>query len=289
MKWKKLNKHSLGGAETFLKAREPYCVGAVSRFLGRQSKDHIWALSQNRKNFNEAFSALLIYSHRTLYPVFSLRNFPAEFSGVPLPFFFSLLQGSQPLHAMQGLVADMNLLETSLDSKGFFASVKIDYELRSLKREHNPPGSIGKAPAGLIIRTPTTADLDALFPLQQGYEVEEVLPPGAVFNPPACRRGLELLLQEDMILAAELDGTLVGKININALSFTRFQIGGVYVLPDWRGLGIAKALTTALIRKLSSRNKDFTLFVKKTNLPARMAYDSIGFTKIGDYRINYYL
>jgi predicted GNAT family acetyltransferase len=79
------------------------------------------------------------------------------------------------------------------------------------------------------------------------------------------------------------------QFNINAQSFTRLQIGGVYVLPEWRGRGIATSMTAALIRKLQSRNKDFTLFVKKTNLPARMAYDSIGFTKIGDYRINYYL
>jgi ribosomal protein S18 acetylase RimI-like enzyme len=291
MKWKKLSKHSTGGAETFLKAREPYCVGAASRFMGRQSKDHVWALSQDR----EDFFAMLIYSRRTLYPVFSPRNMTAEFSGIPLPPFFMLLQGSQPLHAMQGLVEDMDLLEASLDAKGFITSVKIDYELRSLNvhREDNSPilkaSHPDKAPAGLLIRTPTAADLDALFPLQQGYEMEEVLPPGAVFNPAACRRGLELLLKEDMILAAELDGLLVGKININAQSFTRLQIGGVYVLPGWRGLGIAKAMTTSLLRKLNPRNKNFTLFVKKANLPARAVYDRSGFTKIADYRINYYL
>jgi ribosomal protein S18 acetylase RimI-like enzyme len=299
MSWEKLNKYSLGGAEIFLKEREPYCVGAASRFLGRQSHDHVWVLSRSRKKFNtmEACSALLIYSHRTLYPVFSPQNMQAEFSAVPLPPFFTLLQRSQPLHAMQGLAADMDLLKTSLDGKGFYTSVKIDYELRSLNlhgeesafEQNNLPGSMAKVPAGLLIRTPTAADLDALFPLQQGYEMEEVLPPGAVFNPAACRRGLELLLKENMILAAELDGLLVGKININAQSFSRLQIGGVYVLPEWRSLGIATAMTTALIRKFYSWEKNFTLFVKKTNLPARTVYDNTGFTRIADYRINYYL
>ena len=130
--------------------------------------------------------------------------------------------------------------------------------------------------------------MDGLYPLQAAYEQEEVLPPGAVFNPAVCRRGLELLAAGNKMLAAEMDGVLVGKINVNARSFTRFQIGGVYVLPQWRGLGIARAMTAALVGELSRRKRGFTLFVKKANVSARRVYDSLGFAKTGDYRINYY-
>jgi predicted GNAT family acetyltransferase len=131
-------------------------------------------------------------------------------------------------------------------------------------------------------------DIDSLFPLQAGYEIEEVLPKGAQFNPALCRKGLEQLVKGGMILAAEMDGRLVGKININAVSFTRLQIGGVFVDPAYRGQGIAKMMTSEIIKLLLPLGKNFSLFVKKINTAAVKAYTKTGFTKFADYRINYY-
>jgi GNAT superfamily N-acetyltransferase len=271
-------------AEAFLKAQEPYCPGAAARFIG-DAENHVWI---------SRLPALLMYSHRTLYPVFHLpRDVAAEFlaGGMPLPPFFSLIQSSAPLHAMQGLAEDVDLLETGLNRKGFFASSSCDYELHSFDSAavpHIPLSDAGGLP-GLVIRRPKVADIDDLFPLQQDYEVQEVIPRGGVFNPAACRRSLELLVGEGMMLIAELEGHIAGKININAQSFTRFQIGGVYVLPELRNRGIARAMTAALIRKYGPLKQKFSLFVKKTNAPARRVYHNIGFAKIADYRINYYL
>jgi predicted GNAT family acetyltransferase len=81
----------------------------------------------------------------------------------------------------------------------------------------------------------------------------------------------------------------VGKININAESFTRLQIGGVYVDPACRGRGIGGALIAGFIRLFAFREKGFTLFVKKQNAAARRVYDRIGFTKLADYRIDYFM
>ncbi|MDR1308187.1 MAG: GNAT family N-acetyltransferase [Treponema sp.] len=265
-------------AEALLKEQEPYCPGAAARFI-EGAGNHVWI---------SRLPALLIYSHRTLYPVFHLpRSTAAEFmpGGVSLPPFFSLIQSGAPLHAMQGLAEDVDLLETGLNRKGFFASSRCDYELHSFDGVPRDDGG----PPGLVIRRPETADINGLFPLQQDYELREVLPKGAVFNPAACRRSLELLVGEGTMLIAELEGRIAGKININAQSFTRFQIGGVYVLPELRNLGIARAMTAALIRKYHPLKQKFSLFVKKTNAPARRVYHSIGFVKIADYRINYYL
>jgi GNAT superfamily N-acetyltransferase len=270
-------------AETFLKEQEPYCPGAAARFLA-DAGNHVWI---------SRLPALLMYSRRTLYPVFHFSpDTAAEFlaGGIPLPPFFSLTQSGAPLHAMQGLEDDVALLETTLNRKGFLASSRCDYELRSFDSTAVPSvfPHPDTGPRGLVIRRPGAADMDGLFPLQQDYEIEEVIPQGAVFNPAACRRGLELLVKEGMILIAELEGRIAGKITINAQSFTRFQIGGVYVLPELRNLGIARAMTAALIREYRPLKQNFSLFVKKTNAPARRVYHSIGFVKIADYRINYY-
>jgi ribosomal protein S18 acetylase RimI-like enzyme len=142
---------------------------------------------------------------------------------------------------------------------------------------------------GVILRVPGPEDADALFPLQAGYDQEEVLPRAAVFNPAVCRKNLEAIISTGLVLAAEYSGRLVGKININAESFTRFQIGGVYVDPACRGHGIGSALIAGFIRLFAFRGKGFTLFVKKQNAAARRVYDRIGFTKLADYRINYYM
>jgi predicted GNAT family acetyltransferase len=140
----------------------------------------------------------------------------------------------------------------------------------------------------LKIRKATLADADSLFTLQANYEKEEVMPPGAQFDPAVCRKTVEHLITQGMLLTAEFKGCLVGKININAQSWNYLQIGGVYVLPECRSLGIAQTMTASLIRELSALNKQFTLYVKKTNLPALRLYDKLGFVKIEDYRISYY-
>jgi predicted GNAT family acetyltransferase len=130
--------------------------------------------------------------------------------------------------------------------------------------------------------------MDELFILQSGYEKEEVLPAGADFNPAVCRWNLERILAEERVLAAELDGRLVGKINTSAGSFTRNLIGGVYVHPDFRSRGIAQRMTAEFTGTLIAEGRGISLFVKKRNLSAKTVYRRLGFTAVGDYRISYY-
>jgi len=289
MVWKKLKKTSFGTAIAFLKKRENYCVNAISRFNSGET-GNIWAAyEQNAKPGSAEIKALLLYGKRLLFPVFDFSSAEPETNFMPLPYFFSIFMKSDSLHSAQGLSSDMTILEKTLRKKGIFSSVSYDYELRSLENEaadnavssYIPPG-------GLVVRRAAMRDAGALFPLQAGYETEEVLPVGAAFNPAACRKVLESLIADNLIFTAELNGCLVGKININARSFNRLQIGGVYVQPEYRRQGIALAMTAGLIRELAPQKKGFTLFVKKANIPARKVYDRLGFEKIGDYRISYY-
>jgi predicted GNAT family acetyltransferase len=130
--------------------------------------------------------------------------------------------------------------------------------------------------------------MDALAALHAAYEREEVLPQAAVFNAAASRMNTERIFSKEQILVAELDGRLAGKINTNAVTFTRFQIGGVYVHPEFRRLGIARRMAGEFTASLVSQGRGISLFVKKSNPFAHRVYQRIGFEIQGDYRISYY-
>jgi len=277
--WKKVQESALPQIEAFLQKQEKYCVGAISRF-NAGIIDNTWAVEEK----DRSISAMLLYGKGLLFPVF---NFPAtelSIEDLPLPVSFSQLLKDEYLHACQGLAKDMILLEGALLKKGFIPISSCDYELRQLEGN----GQTETANEELTIRKATLADTDALFVLQANYEQEEVMPPGVQFDPAICRKTLERLIAEDMFLTAEFKGRLAGKVNINAQSWNWLQIGGVYVLPEYRSLGIAQAMTASLIRELSPLNKQFILYVKKTNLPALRVYDKLGFARIEDYRLSYY-
>ena len=285
--WKKIRRSNLFAAREFLEEREHFCVNAISR-LNSGTVQNIWAAFEGAADTTASVSALLLYGNRMLFPVFRFSSEKiGEFknNGMPLPLLFSLVLKGNSLHAAQGLADDMDLLENALEKKGVVPASKYDYELRSFDCSMDIPV---KTPPGLTVRKAEYADIDELFPLQAAYEKEEVLPKGAEFNPALCRRVLESLIASNMVITAEIGGRLVGKININAQSYNRFQIGGNYVLPEYRSRGIARAMTAALIREFSPQKNHFTLFVKKINIPARKVYDNLGFKKIADYRITYF-
>lgn len=308
--WKKIPKKERAGITPFLKEREKYSVSAISR-LNSGTIENVWAFLNAEE---KSMSALLLYGKRILFPVFNFSLGQIEEfkkNGLPLPSLFFLLIKKKSLHAIQGLSDDLDLLEYSLKEKSIFPVSAYEYQLRCLhypseysgdysndysdnfdtlvfSRDNSPDVFFGKKPEGLIIRRAKIDDANELFPLQAAYEKEEVLPPGAEFNPAACRKGLETLITDNVIFTAELDGKLAGKININAQSYNYLQLGGVYVLPEYRSLGIARAMTAALIRSYAPQKKIFTLFVKKNNAPALRVYDSLGLKAIGEYRISYY-
>ncbi|MDR2143283.1 MAG: GNAT family N-acetyltransferase [Treponema sp.] len=273
--WKKPGLFSSGEAEAFLRKREQYCVGACYRYLTMREKSRRWY----------AENGFLIHVRRTLFPVF---DFEKETPRLSLPRRLEKILVKEGLHAAQGIARDMELLEPVFSGCGLIPSETIDYDL--MEMDHTRMISPNRTyPAGLRLRVPGPEDTDALFPLQAGYDQEEVLPRAAVFSPAVCRKNLEAIISTGLILAAEHEGRLVGKINVNAESFTRLQIGGVYVAPDCRGRGIGGALIAGFIRFFAFRGKYFSLFVKKQNAAARRLYDRAGFSKLADYRISYYM
>jgi ribosomal protein S18 acetylase RimI-like enzyme len=279
LRWRKASGKEAGRTEEFLRSREYYGVTACAKFLGRRAaNEQVWRLADPSGG---GIQALIIRSGGMFLPVFGeIRSIP------PLHFMKGFL-GKPPVHAVQGLRGDAELLEAALADLGYHAAEQRDYDLMALETAPRDEES-GVLLRGLEFRSPDVADLEALYPLQAGYETEEALPLGAALNPAACRLALSNILSREQSLIACLDRRIVGKINTNAASFTRFQIGGVYVLPEYRGLGIGRRMTAAFAKALIAQGRGVTLFVKKNNPAAQKIYRRIGFTEAGDYRISYY-
>jgi ribosomal protein S18 acetylase RimI-like enzyme len=277
-RWRKVRGADYEGPELFLRRRENFCVSACARFLkGDPTHDHVWALPGP----DVTIAALLLHSHRSLLPVFNGNR------EIPLPGFLNRFLIKVPIHAVQGMREDAETLEEAMEKKGYRSADIIDYDLMALDTEP-PERAFLSGPRNLILRRPVETDTEDLFRLQAAYEQEEVLPRNAVFNAAASRLGLERTLACEQVLVAELDGAIVGKINTTAHSFTRCQIGGVFVRPDCRGMGIGLKMAAAFFKVLILDGGRATLFVKKRNAAARALYRHLGFTVLGDYRISYY-
>jgi len=278
LKWQKFKKENIANAEKLLRENENNYVSACSRFLSRETaKDPVWIL----KSKTSGIKALLINSKSILMPVFpGCKEIPS------LDFLNGYIRRNN-IYSIQGLTEEVKLLEEALRKKRLMAKDVIDYDLMSF----DIPSMINKSknyPAKLELCVPVFGDVEALAPLQAGYEKEEVIPKGSVFNPLSSRINIAKIIKNGKILAAKLDGRFVGKININAVSFNRYQIGGVYVCPEYRGQGIAGKMTREFIKSLMDQGKGLTLFVKKINVAALSLYKSLGFTAHNDYRITYY-
>jgi ribosomal protein S18 acetylase RimI-like enzyme len=276
--WRKMKNRDAAEAEAMLRDYEFWCVGASGRFLRRKKgEDKVWTLRDGPGNL----SALVMQCGQTILPVL------CGLKEIPLPKFLGGFFAPIRVHSVQGMHNEAVTFENALARMGKKTSENIDYDLMYINRSPNA-ACFGSGPAGLVLRKAEFTDLDGLAVLQAGYEQEEVRPKGTETNPLVSRLNMKQLLGREQVLTAELGGMLVGKINTSAVSFTRFQVGGVYVHPDFRGLGIGLRMTAAFVQSLVEQGKGVTLFVKKANLTARRIYQRLGFLFAGDYRISYY-
>lgn len=253
-------------------------VGACGRFLSREesSKEPVWLLCEK----NDKVCGMILNSKSTVLPVLRGKK------EIPPPDFIKGFLRTKKIHSVQGLKNEVLMLEDAISSAGWKASDIIDYDLMSLDKK--PEGGGSSAPSNLVLRVPQMIDIDEMAPLQAAYEKEEVLPKGSVFSPASSRINTANIIAKGQVLSAQINGKLVGKINVSAVSFTRFQVGGVYVHPSFRGQGIGRKMAFEFISSLISQGRGVTLFVKKSNTAARRLYASLGFTIRNDYRITYY-
>ncbi|MCL2243065.1 MAG: GNAT family N-acetyltransferase [Treponema sp.] len=278
LKWRKIKNRDIPSVKTLLLAMEENYVSACARFLARNPlKDPAWALCTK----DNKIAGLLVSSRSTLIPVLCERK------DIPAPRFLGGVFRKKRIHSVQGLKEEVLIFADALEQTGKRSADIYDYDLMSLDSRPSQR-RYSSGPDELILRVPQMTDIDEIAALQAAYEQEEVIPSGSVFSPSASRVNAVNIISGGQILAAQINGKLVGKININAVSFTRYQVGGVYVRPDFRGHGIASRMAAEFTGSLISRGRGVTLFVKKSNIAARRLYSNLGFTVKGDYRITYY-
>ena len=276
--WRKTRGAEYPEIENFLSSREVFCVNACSRFIAKNyARGHLW----NLRDAKGDIAAFLLHSRLSLLPIFTDR------SRFIIPRFLERFLGKIAIHSVQGLKADTEILEHGIRELGFYNTDCIDYDIMTLD-QYPRPECFGKGPAGMTIRLPLETDKKELFELHSAYEQEEVVPRGGAFSPEGCLLTLERLMTSELMLVACIGDKIIGKINTNAKSFTRSQIGGVYVRPEYRGMGVAQNLSAVFVKELIEQGRGASLYVKKRNSAARNVYRRLGFVIRGDYRISYY-
>ncbi|MDR2803755.1 MAG: GNAT family N-acetyltransferase [Treponema sp.] len=262
--------------ETLLRMKEIYYVAACARFRTMNFiKDHAWVFSSG----GTSASAMLLHSGGTLFPVFDGKT------DIAVPFFLERALKNVTIYSLQGLAQEVETLEAMLAPFGIYGHETINCKLMVMEKNPGPTGI--KMPAGLTLRFPEMSDINGLLPLQAAYEKEEVLPAGAIFDIRSCFYNLDRIIRKEKVLIALHNGRIVAKINTNAKSYSRYQIGGVYVLPEYRKRGIASGLTAAFSRLLLAKKHGINLFVNHGNAAARKAYARCGFQELSDYKIVY--
>jgi hypothetical protein len=275
--WRRMRARNASDAEKLLKSQERWCMNACSRFLNREALEgRVWLLD----GIDGEVCAIVVYARQAVLPVLCGLN------AIPTPNFLYGFFGIAPVHSVQGRTEDAAIMQTAMEEIGLLATQSIDFDVMCI--DSAPYGYQTAGPAGLLIRKPERSDINAIARLHAAYEQEEVLTAALEFNPVVSRLNTERIFTKEQMLVAELGGRLIGKINTNAAAFSRCQIGGVYVHPDYRGLGIARRMAGEFSASLVAQGMGISLFVKKSNVSARQVYQRIGFSISGDYRVSYF-
>jgi uncharacterized protein len=131
------------------------------------------------------------------------------------------------------------------------------------------------------VRRTTRADLDLLYPACVQMYTEEVgVSPEAGGGAELYRARVSQLISRGWSFARFDRGRLVFKAEVACASPRAAQIQGVYVPEDRRGQGLAVAGMAAVVALVQEHVAPVvSLYVNDWNVPARRAYERVGFTQ----------
>ena len=284
----------------FLLPREHHCITLTSQLaengVPRFPKNNFRAFVCLRHNtygpvdflgYRSISGILFLMRNGTLLHCFGEDFNPADYQP-ELGKFISSLQ----IRCILGTNHGTRLLESLTKRKLDYA---VDYQLMTIDSpldrscEEQFPGEIESNTHihPEIIRA-VPENIAEMLHLQEGYEREEVIPPGNPFDRESCRRHLAATLQNQYVYAIRVEKQYLAKAGTNARGIHWDQIGGVYTDPAWRNHGFASAIVTHTVRNRMDQRRHVALFVKLTNTTARAIYERIGFKVDDQFRISYY-
>jgi predicted GNAT family acetyltransferase len=121
--------------------------------------------------------------------------------------------------------------------------------------------------------------LDILYPACVAMFTEELgVSPEAGTGARLYRSRVAQLIEKGLAFAAIEDGVVIFKAEVAAVTPHAAQIQGVWVNPEHRGQGISAPATAAVAAAvLHDVAPVVSLYVNEHNLPARKAYERVGF------------
>ena len=133
---------------------------------------------------------------------------------------------------------------------------------------------------------------NSLKELQHLYHLEEVYNDGTNYPYEAEMKAFKNQLNKRLNYGVidKKTGKFVSKSYVNAESPNCFQIGGIYTVKEYRGMGLSKYCCSTMIKKAFSNSckKHILLFVKTKNVPAIKVYKNLGFKNLFDTCLYYF-
>lgn len=136
-----------------------------------------------------------------------------------------------------------------------------------------------------LVRRLGPEELDILLPASIAMFTEEVgVSPVAADGGTLYRARVNELLTTGRSFARVEDGRIVFKAEVGAVTKQACQIQGVWVEPSRRGEGLSVAGMAAVVQECRRAFAPIvTLYVNDFNLPARRAYEHVGFDTVGTF------
>ena len=140
-------------------------------------------------------------------------------------------------------------------------------------------------PADPYVRRVQPGEIDVLLPASIAMFTEEVgVSPVAADGGALYRSRVNELIQLGRSFARIEDGRVMFKAEVGAVTEAACQIQGVWVDPALRGQGLSVAGMAAVVEEcLRSIAPSVSLYVNDYNVPARRAYERVGFATIGTF------
>jgi predicted GNAT family acetyltransferase len=131
------------------------------------------------------------------------------------------------------------------------------------------------------VRSTVRADLESLYPACVAMYTEEVgVSPEAGGGADLYRTRVTQLISRGWSFARYDAGELVFKAEVACATPDAAQIQGVWVAPHRRGQGLAVSGMAAVVALVRERiSPAVSLYVNEWNLPARRAYERVGFVE----------
>lgn len=155
-------------------------------------------------------------------------------------------------------------------------------------RQEQPLLLLDRVPAtapDALVRPVRTDEVDILFPASVAMYTEEVgVSPIGEDGGRSYRHRVFDIVRNGRAFARIEHGRVVFKAELAVVTKHTAQIQGVWVNPDYRGRGVARAGLAAIVREALRRYAPtVSLYVNAFNEPARHVYDRLGFRRVGTF------